>query len=1071
MGERLGQTPWRASGFFGLRTPLLPADTLRALGEGLEAPAVWQQPHLLEQALERDAERLRERLRALVARPEIREALWLGSPGLEASLEVWLRAPLSPRGQRVERGLVRYVMRMAGRATPLGLFAGVSVGTFGPRTQLRLEPLQRHRRRTRPRREALRSLTDALAREPTLRQALVYRPNSSLVRAQGRVRYYETPSTPGQERRAVSVEETDYLRSTLERAAPGARLEELAAALVGEEVSSEDARAYIEELVDSQVLVAELEPPLTGPEPLEALVATLRECGRSDTAERLERLQRELSALDDAGVGQPPSRYQELAQRMEASPGGPSPQRPFSVDLFKPAPGLSLRESIVPELLRGIEVMRRLHVSGPDKTWTEFRQVFEARYGQREVPLVQALEELPFGRNPAPDPTAIPWLQGAVEPAPQPHRLVQWGTAQDVLLRKLQKAWETGAQEVQLEEADTRDWPIADIRSLPDAWSTMFTLLAASPEAVDRGDYRLSLAIIAGPAGVRQLKRFCSLDESLRRHVERHLRAEEALKPEALFVDIVHAPAGGLRTSDIVQHPVMRAWELPYLGRSGAPREHQLPVEDLRVSVREGRFVLRSQRLGVEVCPRLPHADNFRRERQAVYRFLCEYQAEGHLPWLFPHLGPLSEVRYLPRLVSGRVILLPALWRLEREELERLELAGRAERFHAVQLLRRERRLPRMLALSEVGNAEQTLTLDLDNVLSVEGFLRRVRRREQVLLREVFLGPESLCVSGPEGHFVHELVVPFVRAPSHAEPSSPSRGRAVAFRQWLPGEQWLHVRLHGGSTSGDEVVRTVVVPVARRAMSTGAADGWFFERAGEADWHLRVSLWGEPQRLLHETLPALQEAVAREVEAARLSRLSVHPFARDDGAWGGEEAARRLEQVFHADSEACADMLERLPGDEGRELRWWAGLVGAQLLLGDWGLRPERQLAVLQQLLRRLSRRLRLRPHPRRLGAVYRQRAHVLQAVLGTRSLQTPLAPALEVLRQRSLRLAPLLAELRELERGGRLTVSGEELVSTVLQGHVNRMIQAPRHEEELAVYDFLARHHRSHLARAGRGA
>src|SRR6266545_3813206 len=128
------------AGFFVLRTPLLPFDELLAWSEGLAAPqALAEAPAdpadardpaaaRLDRALEDDRKILRARLQALAARPEVREALLVASPPLDESIPVWLASPDSERGVKVERTVVRYLARMAGRPTPFGLFAGCSFG-------------------------------------------------------------------------------------------------------------------------------------------------------------------------------------------------------------------------------------------------------------------------------------------------------------------------------------------------------------------------------------------------------------------------------------------------------------------------------------------------------------------------------------------------------------------------------------------------------------------------------------------------------------------------------------------------------------------------------------------------------------------------------------------------------------------------------------------------------------------------------------------------------------------------------------------------------------------------------
>ena len=78
---------------------------------------------------------------------------------------------------------------------------------------------------------------------------------------------------------------------------------------------------------------------------------------------------------------------------------------------------------------------------------------------------------------------------------------------------------------------------------------------------------------------------------------------------DAVFAEIAHLPEG--RTGKLIARPLLRGHELEFLGRSGAPRDAVLRVDDLLVSVRGDRIVLRSRRLGCEVEPRLTSAYNY----------------------------------------------------------------------------------------------------------------------------------------------------------------------------------------------------------------------------------------------------------------------------------------------------------------------------------------------------------------------------------------------------------------------------------------------------------------------------
>src|SRR2546423_775703 len=203
---------WRAGDGVVVRTPLLPMTTLI---EWAAAP----EP--------------RKFLAALLELPEIDEAIFVASPSLHGQIAKWREKPESAAGQRLERSLCKYIARMAGRSTPFGLFSGVSAGKLGRESKLELAPRAEYRRRTRLDNDYLFVLADVLARDADVRERLVYRPNTSIYRIAGRLRY-AAARLDGKERKyhLVSVEPTPYLDATLERAAAGAKLGDLASALV-----------------------------------------------------------------------------------------------------------------------------------------------------------------------------------------------------------------------------------------------------------------------------------------------------------------------------------------------------------------------------------------------------------------------------------------------------------------------------------------------------------------------------------------------------------------------------------------------------------------------------------------------------------------------------------------------------------------------------------------------------------------------------------------------------------------------------------------------------------------------
>jgi len=386
MSHQIPRGDFGPSGFFALRTPLLPFDELVAWSEELQAAAAGDDPTRLEAALVEDHTSLRRRLREVFSRPEVREALFVASHSLDERLE--------QDDDKVIRALVRYFARMAGRPTPFGLFAGCSVGTVGDSTHLELADRTSYRRHARLDMDYLVSLTDALAREPKVQSALKFSANNSLFPAQGRMRYLEVRRDgKGWTHHQMALEAAGYLEATLARAREGATVETLAAGLVQDdpEATCEEAGEYISELIESQVLVSELRPAVTGPEPLLGLVERLR-TPSPRAAEVLDEVRRQLESLDACGPGTDPASYRRLARLLEGLPGEVDLARLFQVDMVKPVIQASLGPDLVAEILRGVTLLHRLARQPRDDRLAAFREAFMRRYEGHEVPLLEALD-------------------------------------------------------------------------------------------------------------------------------------------------------------------------------------------------------------------------------------------------------------------------------------------------------------------------------------------------------------------------------------------------------------------------------------------------------------------------------------------------------------------------------------------------------------------------------------------------------------------------------------------------------------------------------------------------------
>ncbi|MGC8724555.1 MAG: thiopeptide-type bacteriocin biosynthesis protein [Acidobacteriota bacterium] len=363
----------------------------------------------------------------------------------------------------------------------------------------------------------------------------------------------------------------------------------------------------------------------------------------------------------------------------------------------------------------------------------------------------------------------------------------------------------------------------------------------------------------------------------------------------------------------------------------------------------------------------------------------------------------------------------------------------------------------------------------------MDTFAEYVKNRPETVLLELYPGAGEWCVEGPEGKFVHELVIPFVRTshngpearlfsppadqPTHAAPSLPRKGLP---RTFPPGSEWLYVKFYCGLANADRLLLGLVTPLVRQALHSQAADGWFFIRYADPDPHLRVRFHGAPQRLLLEVLAEIRAQAEKHLRAGLLHRLEICTYEREVERYGGPEGMLLCEQLFQADSEAVIGILGGLTGDAGAQARWKLALIGASRLLGDLALENPTALALLTRLkegyFQEFGGTVALK---KALGGRYRKERAAVETLLEMGESGDPsMIPGLRVLEERSRKMAPVIAALRKKRRQGHITVSLPDLAASLLHMHINRMVRARARAHEAVLYTFLAQACESRMAR-----
>lgn len=722
-----------------LRTPLLPLSFFLEL---------TKEPELTQEALKEACQE-----------NHIKEALFLASPSLYTAFEKWLDGNLTNANdrERMTYSILKYLSRMSSRCTPFGLFAGTAVGAFEDKTTILLKNTNQNGRHTRLDMNYLVALSQDIVKDENIRKQLQFYPNTSIYRAGEQLRYVEYHYENSRRmHHIVGVQDSEYLQKVLDHAKTGATLEILSQCLVDDEITLEVATGFIEELVNSQLLVSELEPSVSGPEFTDQIIPILKQQkGTSELVEKLENTKASIAKLDTK-IGNPSSDYINISTSLETLNTGFELKYLFQTDMSLTPQKNYLNKQVIFKVRRAMRLLNRITPLPQETYLSQFKSAFQERYEDREVPLSQALDvELGIGFIQNKDSGDVSELVDDIMlPGKRSNfasRDLKWNTIHTILHKKLLESLKADQQVMTLVDADFEGFE-ENWNDLPDTISTMIEVIKID------GEEQVIMSSAGGSSAANLLGRFCHSDSGIHEYVKEIVAVEKQCNANKLLAEIVHLPES--RVGNILMRPALREYEIPYLAKSVLPTEAQLPIDDLMLSAKRDRMILRSKKYNKEVIPHLSNAHNYSSGALPIYQFLANMQSQNKRSGMSFGWGPYEgDFPFLPRVVYKGVILSPKTWNISKEDITILQNSQKnmGNFSENLELFIKERDLPQFVLLKESDNE---LLINMRNSTSVQMLLSTVKKRMNFTLKE-FLHTNESFVSDGNVAFTNQVILSF----------------------------------------------------------------------------------------------------------------------------------------------------------------------------------------------------------------------------------------------------------------------------------------------------------------------
>jgi thiopeptide-type bacteriocin biosynthesis protein len=934
---------------------------------------------------------------------------------------------------------------MCSRSTPYGFFAGWSLGKITENTALQSDEAKLEYT-NRLDMNFMSELATTLERQQEIRVSLRYYPNTSIYKIGNRLRYVEAIIEERfRKYNLSSVSYSEYLESLLKCAELGNTIPVLATKLVSEDISEEVAIDFVNQLIDNQILVSELAASVTGSEFSERLIKIINEIPAALSVLNTLRCISELLSNETFSIEEYFTVWQ-LAQTIVIST---EIKDLIQTDLKINLPQNTISRKTIELISDHVKKIWPVFDWDPSLELESFKRKFEEKYADAEVPLLALLDPefgIPYGPYERKEIGNFPLIQGVSKTTKI--FTTPWTPKQKLKYELLRLSMLENLYEVQLTNEHIAPFEKVAV-SLPCSYYIIGTLLSLDSLQVDDGKYRFIFEGASGPSACNLMARFAHQDEDLKRHINEHLKKEQVLMGDAILAEIAHLPEA--RTGNILSRPHFRENEIVYLS-SNDTTIGSIKVQDICVSIKNNRIVLRSKSLNKEILPRLTTAHNYHNSTLPVYKFLCDLQYQGVSGGISWNWGIFTNETFLPRLVYKSLIIAPATWNLKAGQLgSPSDIIAFTEVFR---LFVEMNKMPSLVCLTEDDNH---LVLNINDLDCLSLLYRSWCKHPHLKLTE-YLQTEGQCpVKIFSEVFAHEIIIPCLGKPA-IHINDVKKGMPLHPRKFSLGSEWLYLKVYSSISTADQILAIIIPSILKVTEKEQLLKSWFFIRYFDTGHHLRLRFhtaypeaWQRVIFLLNESLnPLLNEglidAIQSDTYIPEINRYGVN--------------LQVAEIIFHLDSIAISNSLMEIIEQNNEQLRWQFALKSVDNLLDDFefSINEKNELLKLMQqsFFNEFGGSISLK---RRLNSKYREDTEKIYA-----ALESSLTSQLDFnINKRSLMMLQIIPKLIEPNKPKQFYYT---FISDIIHMSLNRLFSAEQRNHELVVYHYLQKYYMSKLAR-----
>jgi len=798
--------------------------------------------------------------------------------------------------EKVKLSLQKYFNRMCHRPTPFGMFSAFCSLNWGfaeSTDKCILE--QKGDVHVHPDFQFTAELARRMERSGEFVKVR-YFPNSSIYGMKGEKRYLTERFDDKRKKTEFfinSFETNRILNGLLNYCRKGKTRTELVLWLCEFVDDQDDAKAYINDLIEEGLLITELYPNMTGGKYFDRLVAIASEHNEhSELASELllfkdlvDQIRHEsggaLGGIADSAL------YTQYKTKFKSV---------FYV-AYEKTTSSHLNNNYLESIGHGLNCLAKISSETTPGSLTKFIDRFRSRFEDQEVPLLLALDrEAGVGYEGLEANLITSELLDGIQLDLQSNTLnFNWTPVHEFFLSKL--VANNIGEPISVSDDELEKLKENKELKAPPSFSVIFRIYGN----------KIWIEQAGGCTAAALLGRFSLFSEKVHDEVMHIANFEEQANQGVIFAEI--SCYNDEHAANINLNAGVRKFEIPIGVHSEYPVENIISLSDLFVSVVDNRILLRSKKHNKIIIPRLSSAYNYSRSELTVFRFLCDLQYQGlKFNYNFDLRSLLPGLSYYPRVEYKKCILYPATWILHQPEIiEMIDSLEEKDKFNRVCS---KIGLKKRFALTEGDNQ---LVFDRDADASVDLFIKTIKNKALVVLTEVFIDDSSQVANSEGQPFVGQFIASvFSAKETYVYKTSPqiNRHKSKVKRVYLPGNEWVYFKLYCHPSAANGMLIKDILNIITRLKKQQVVKSWFFIRYADPDNHLRIRIKTNPEDGVR-VVQYFEQKMRAHVERGAVNKLVLDTYKREIERYGADKI-EYAEVIFNVSSELIVNFLKRV---------------------------------------------------------------------------------------------------------------------------------------------------------------